>query len=342
MRSGNCKSDALVFSCLYGYNYYQKTGSVSEGDADIRAVHVLSGTKVAIRPEVSLSKEAGTEKWRSFIEFPADLHRFLWPVDVVSLDNEEKQLGLAFPVRGLPKLKPFRTILYSDQLLDWRKDRIQTLISHLLEAFCSLHASGYAYHCFDLDRMYYNPEDLTVLLDFSLSMTKTFGQLRRTESVPSESVAIEMMPPWHSASKVCEMSLADDYYSITVMLFRLMTGRMPYQGRLMDGFGDMMNPLRDTDEGNHAAMFRHYLSNPIFIFDPGSNVNSIGLLSSEQKFTDRWESLPDRVQNMFRQALCQKNVEEVPERRRCYSPAKWLKALEQECFCGNTSGKREH
>ena len=325
--------DQLVFSCLSGYNYYQiANGGSSAGNSNIRAVHMLNGTEVEIRPNDTLSKEVCSKKWYYFIEFPADIRNILWPVDIVLLSQDEKHFGLVFRRRAFPKLEPFREILYNEELLDWRKNNIQYLSVNFLDVCESLHSAGYAYHCFDLNRMYYNPKNMSVRFDFSLSLSRTHGELYKTETIQKDDVAIEMLPPWHKPFESHDMSLADDYYSITAMLFRLMIGRMPYQGRMMDGAGDMMNALRDTDELNHSIMFEQYLSQPIFIFDPDNNINMIGLLTNEQIFIDRWNTLPAKVQDMFLKVLCQKNVELDPDRRICYSPQQWRDVLGQECF----------
>lgn len=333
MRSEKNKYGQLIFSCLSGYNYYKINDRVpSKNIPNISAVHMQNGAEVEIHPRDLLTKEACLEKWRGFIEYPADIRSIIWPIDIVFLDENEEHFGFVYRKRAFPKLELLKKILYNDTLLDWRNENIQHLIVNFLNVCDSLHFYGYAYHGFDLAHMYYNPDDMSVLLDFSLSLSKTYGQLHRTETIAENDVAIEMLPPWHQPFKPNDMDLSDDYYSITALLFRLMIGRMPYQGRLMDGAGDMMNSLRDTDELNHLKMFEQYLSQPVFIFDPYNSINSIGLVTSEEKYIARWDALPEKVRDMFLNTLCQKNVERSPNDRKCYSPEDWLKILSHECF----------
>ena len=65
--------------------------------------------------------------------------------------------------------------------------------------------------------------------------------------IPGEDVAIEFLAPWVPAEGTVQVDLICEYYAIAAILFRAMIGRMPYQGRQMDGHGNIMNLLTDTE-----------------------------------------------------------------------------------------------
>ena len=323
----------MVFSSLSGYNFYNIVNQfVDEYEKDkALAVHELNGSEVEIRYDANLSNSIVLEKWKYFIEHPIDISSILWPVDIIRSD--EGKYGLVFRRRAFPPLKSFKEILYNDSKLDWRNTDIQRLINNFLDLCSKLHNGGYVYHCFDIDRMRYNPKDMSILFDFSLSMTRKSDDVEKSEKVSHLDVGIEFLAPWQELLEDNMMTLIDDYYSITAILFRLMIGRMPYQGRLMDGNGHMMNYLQDTDENNHITMFRKYREQPVFIFDDQNKENAIGIFSEEEIYIERWNALPESIKKMFNDVLNEKNVKKDAEKRIYYSPDEWLNILNNKCFC---------
>ncbi len=321
-----------VFSSLSGYNFYYITEKFKDeyGNIKARAVHELNGTDVEIRYDIALSTGRTLKKWKYFIEHPIDINNILWPVDIIR--DDEGVYGLVFRRRAFPPLKPFKDRLYNDEKLDWRNDDIQKLTINFLDLCKKIHDGGYAYHCFDICRMRFNPQDMDILFDFSLSMSRTYGELKKEEKINHADVGIEFLSPWLEMHEDNKMSLEDDYYSIAAILFRLMIGRMPYQGRLMDGMGDMMNLLRDIDENNHISMFAKYREHPVFIFDENNKENTIGIFSEEEIFIERWNALPENVKKMFNDVLNENNVKADNENRITYSPEEWLEVLVNQCF----------
>lgn len=328
----NSKIDSkkLVFSCLSGYNFYHVTQEIVDpsGCKKTLAIHQLNDTDVEIRFDTALKGVKSLNRWKYFIEHPVDITNILWPVDII---KDEDQYGLVFRRRAFPALEPLKKLLYNDMKLDWRQENIQKLILGFLNLCQNIHTHGYAYHCFDMERMYYNPKDMSLLFDFSLSMARTYDQLHHEETIGMEDVGIEFLPLWHDMDHANKLTLADDYHAITVILFRMMVGRMPYQGRLMDGIGDMMNLLRDVDENSHVNMFRQYREKPVFIFDPEDQRNAIGLFDDEQDFIDRWEALPANVREMFTKVLCGDNIRRDQQSRISCSTEEWIGMLTQ-CF----------
>ncbi len=311
-----------VFSCLSGHNLYQPTGIKNT------LTHVLSGTNVSIRFIDAINSVIVERQWRRFIERPVNIQNITWPVDIVSINKD--RMGLIFRQRAFPNMQPMKTLLYSAQALDWRTDLIKAICRNLLKTLQDLHDGGYAYHAFDMNQMFYSVKDNSVMIHFSLTMAHHGDNLTSLEVVDPDLVGVEFLPPWIPFDRRNRMAMIDDYYATAAMLFRLLVGRMPYQGRTMDGQGDMMDPLRDTDPQEHEHMFRHYHDHPIFIFDPKDTSNAIGEHSNEYDYIERWETLPERIRNMFIDTFSQENLELTYLKKKVYSIKEWAEALTAE------------
>lgn len=310
----------MRFSCLSGHNIYVPSGYDS---STMR--HLLSNTDVTIKAVNNFDAELMENKWRYFIERPIDIKSVTWPLDMVSLNEE--QIGLVFRKRAFPKMEAFKKLLYVSSLLDWKRPEIKKLIRNLLSVFIDIHNGGYAYHSFDMNRMYYNEKTSEVLVEFSLGMSRHFRNIAHLEEVDVQEIAVEFLPPWVDFDARGTLSLSDDYYSIAALLFRLMIGRMPYEGRIMDGQGFIMDERRDLDPVEHIRMFRYYHKNPVFIFDEDDRTNSVGLYTNEDKFVERWEELPQTIRNMFIETFSKKHLNERYIDRRLYTVDEWLRAL---------------
>lgn len=79
-----------------------------------------------------------------------------------------------------------------------------------------------------------------------------------------------------------------DLYSLAVLMFRLLIGRFPFEGSLMDGIP------RNIDQ-----WIIRYFQNALFIFDEKDASNSIGDFSHEKIIVTRWNSLTDELRRMF-------------------------------------------
>ncbi|MBQ9414346.1 MAG: hypothetical protein IJU16_04380 [Clostridia bacterium] len=266
------------------------------------------------------------DKWRYFIEYPVNIARYLWPVDIVEISDGK--MGLVFRKRAFPKMEPLKKLLYSPEQLNWRNESIQRVIRNILLAFDELHSGGYSYHAFDMERMFYNENTGDILIDFSMAMSRHLFDRHHKDWVSAQNICIEFLPPWSKFREDGEFSLEDDYYSLAAMLFRLMIGRMPYQGRLMDGVGDMMDRQRDIDQGMHLIMVEYYHEHPVFIFDETDSSNHIGLYSHEEKIIEKWEDLPKTIQDMFRATFSKENIQNVWHRT-LYSARDWMAAFEK-------------
>ncbi len=319
---GNDINTQMLFSRLSGYNIYVPSKHDPSGMS-----HFLSNDDVIVRPMPALDLDSVNEKWRYFVENPVDISSVLWPIDIVDLPDGI--IGLVFRKRALPKLEPLKNLLYNSLLLSWKKDEIKQITANLLLTFSDIHENGYAYHSFDVEHIYFSRSNGKVFFDFSIGMARHFDSKVIESKVDFDSISIEFLPPWRSFEDRAHLSLVDDYYSISALIFRLLIGRMPYQGRIMDGQGDMMDLLRDVDPADHYRMFEHYHSNPIFVFDPNDKRNSIGLYTHEEKNVELWEDLPDEIKLMFIETFSNSNVAAPQSEKKLYKPSEWYDALKK-------------
>ena len=325
---------AILFSSLSGYNFYTLDPK-KKPSGFYCGKHCISGEEVEIRFS---DQPRWINGWRNIIEYPADSEFYLWPVDVVSyFDGTNQKQGLvfqrqSFPAKSFPQLEPLKKFLYTDELLDWRTEPVKRFLYHFLDCAIHLNNGGYAYFDYNLDRIYYNPQDMNVLFDFTPYITRLDGDRYRSEKIPGADVAIEFLAPWVPAEGTVQVDLICEYYAIAAILFRAMIGRMPYQGRQMDGHGNIMNLLTDTDAMLHRQMFLVYRSNPRFIFEPGQHENTIGQFDNEKKYKERWKALPEQIQTMMMQVLCMKNAKADNLDRVVYSPQEWMEAFSRYIF----------
>lgn len=320
-------SNNLIFSFISGYNYYIITDWKDDNLCD--AYHCVDETEVNIVfKDITLKQD----KWKQYIEYPPDVEMLEWPVDiVVRYEERSERIGLVFRKKAYPKLTSIKKILYNDLLLDWRKDNIRTIINNFLTKMDSIDKCGYFYHDFNLQKIKYD-DNYRIFIPFNLSITRSNEQNNYKERIDKKELSIECIPPWIDWNEEeTYMGRECAYYSIAVILFRLMIGRMPYQGRFMDDWGGIMNELKDTDETIHIQMFKEYIKQSVFIFEENS-LNSIGDITYEEKFVERWEQLPHDMQKMFIEVFSHKNIISKETERVVYSPEEWLNIINSQCY----------
>ena len=338
------KRDRYVFSCLSGYNIYTQSD-----DQAHPWVHLFSSEQVNFR-ELPQSgdgdRAAEREKWRAFIEYPVDIRQFLWPVDLVELP-ENNRLAWVFKERPMPKRRPIKDLLYlPPSRLGWKNERVMRTVRSLLTAFGELHAGGYVYHAFDIRTIYVEDKTDEVVVDFSHAMARHLFRADHRDIVYKDDVLIEYQPPWadYLEKPIAVSSLYDDYYSIAAMLFKLMVGLLPYQGKSTGGYYNRLrNPLNDDSVYYEQMMRQYFLRDapdsagsrgkeraiPVFVFDPDDDSNAIGEFSEDELLTERWEELPGEIREMFLKTFSKDNSRLAPERRTLYSAGEWLSALQR-------------
>ena len=350
-RDNGQKQNELLFSLLSGYDFYRITQSNETGWL---GTHVQSGNIVRIKAIGKRETPIGAEellRHRRYIWHTMPQDHYEWPIDLAEYQDQQQMYVQCyiFPLKPYPGFTPIRELLYQEKTsrrLDWRNAEIKEICRNLLKVFSGLHKSGYFYNDFCIDRIFYEPKTRDVFLRFSSGIRlyeqkeekpeymewKPFlnqeASLKAGEQeiVPVKDISIEFAPPYIYDGT--EYSGNIDDFSICSMLFRMMIGRMPYEGKGLNSFGEVFDPIRDVDRAAHEYYFEHYHQYPKFIFDPEDNSNSLGPMSENDLPKERWEKLPDKIKEMFQESL----ADYVQGKGRLYPPEEWLDVLNQLCW----------
>ena len=328
------RGQRLEYSAISGFNYYYLLPQKDEQKEMQIALHGQSDVSVYLilaEPRRKINIKSQINRYRHIILNPMPQKSFEWPVDLIHCNWDEEpspkeQLYFVFPQRAFLRYQPIKKLLYQkkdSEVLDWRNPKVETVIRNFLAVIYSLHQSGYRYNDFNIERILYNEENGEILLRHTTAIRQKKNSEKFDE--PTD-IAIEFAPPF-SCSET-------DYFSTAAMLFRLMIGRLPYEGKGLANYGTVFDPLRDREKDvlMHSNYFEHYHDYPCFIFDPDDSSNHLAPMQENDRPRDRWESLPNEIKQMFLNSL---GNAEVSKRDKLvlYSPKQWLDAL--ECYCWN-------
>lgn len=356
LKNAEDKEYEIEYSLLSGYNFYKVS---HDKEQTYLGIHVQSGSAVRITIiGKTLSPLARHEiLWhQKYIWKSMPQEHYEWPIDLIEYQDKNHKFiqCYVFPLKAYPKYIPIRELLYQEKIskrLDWRNEEIKDICRGLLSVFDQLHNNGYYYNDFCIDRIYFEPETKEIFLRYThairafeqkprepeyidyITDSDPFRAIGEQEKVNVNEISIEFAPPYiYEGTEYC--GNIDDY-SIASMLFRLMIGRLPYEGKGLSGFGEVFDPVRDVDVKAHEWYFEHYHQYPKFIFDSDDNSNSLGLMSENDFPRDRWEKLPDRIKEMFQESLSHY----VQGQGKLYSPKEWLKELNHLCWNEQKKGQ---
>jgi ribosomal protein L7/L12 len=319
----------MLYSCCSGYNFYfwqyRRSCEVFRKRKSI-IQHVKTEEYFYITPfPDDLNNDVDLNYWVELIRKPVDLKHYIWPVDIITLPDSAGNAiyALVFPIRALPVFENISTLLTNEIQAGWNMQWVQKLIANLLDAWCHFDDSKYAYHEFSVDNMFYQKENFNVMFDFSFSTHKT-ENLYDTRPVSKERITPDYTDSYYYLdTRNSLMDLASDYYSIAVILFKLMIGILPYQGKVMEH-----EP--NTSELEHKNWLRIYHKNTYFIFDLEDETNHIGGetgFAKDEIFVGRWKELPEHIRNMFHNVFQTANVLRTANNLIFYSPHQWKEAL---------------
>ena len=332
----NKHNNEIFFSSLSGYNYYMSDGSIKMIDGHCSLIHCQSNENVILK---SLSLNSFSEYlWRYFLSNPPTSKHFLWPEDIVWLNetslDDFGNYGIIFDAASLGELEPLSKIVFEDNshVLDYRDKNIQKLIISLLESLSMLEESGYVYNSYDINRIHYNPKTMDVYFSFSTSTvlkkdTKDFFKFFNND------VSIDFLPPWVNIEKMDNLNIDSANYSFAALLFRLMVGRLPYQGSAQHGdvTGYLMKAIaEEQDQGaRHFQTIMQYRNVPIFVFDPSDNSNDPGARNIDRAIAERWESLPVEIRSSFQKTFSKGNINCHYNDREVISLSEWSRLIKE-------------
>lgn len=321
----------VLYSVCSGFNFYQQVAGQKcsvFGKSKNIVQHVKTGDLFYLSelPQF-MTKRFKMNFWTSLIRRPVDLEHFIWPVDIVSMpDVNSSPYAMVFPVRARPAYNKLTDALSDVENLGWQQEWVRKLIADFLDAWCNFEMSPYAYHEFSEQNMFWYKEKISskchVLFDFSFS-THGVRDMYTLGPVESNRITPEYADSLYYENGQLSMDRASDYYSIAVILFKLLIGRLPYQGAVVEH-------EQNATETEHANWIRIYHENPYFIFDEQDDINRIGGISgfsSDRVYVKRWEELPRSVRNMFHNVFQTANVRRTANELFFYSPTEWRNAL---------------
>lgn len=239
-----------------------------------------------------------------------------------------------FAQRAFTNYVPLKKLLYQrrdSKVLDWRNSQICLVCTSFLNAMKQLDESEYNYNDFNIDRIVFQESTGNVILRYTPHVRSRNGKGGLDKLIPSK-MAQEFAPPYLFSDDFDGfLPMQSDYYSIAAILFRLMIGRLPYEGRGLSNYGQVFDPIRNADVLSHNNYFEHYHKYPHFIFDTQDESNRIAPMQENDLVRNRWECLPTRIKEMFQDSLCESTAESLSSEK-LYSPAQWLEACNGYCW----------
>lgn len=174
------------------------------------------------------------------------------------------------------------------------------LAKNLLNAWCSLDEARYLYHEFSFNNMFSNMDN-KAMLDFSFSVQE-YNSVSDGKQVPMNRINPDYADVYYFQRKSSEMDAVSNYFSMTVILFRLLVGLLPYQGRLLEG-------VHNITKQEHSEWIKKYHQNPFFIFDEKEDVNRISSTTAySEQYEKRWERLSPTARAMFAEVFDSDNA----------------------------------
>ena len=319
--AGN-KREQLLFSVCSGYNYY----TVTE-----RRINILGSERQVIRhyktgEEYFIAEVAKNDfyldRYISIIRRCVSSSHIEWPIDIVKF-NEEYYLVFSF-VNIPRKLFPLKKLLTDDVIGDnikYGKQHFE-LVSDFLDAMIELDEGGYAFYGLsDDDCIYYF--DNRIFLSFK----KTITSKDHPFPLSFHSVDPQYADPYFFTEKANHsMDYLSMYHTVSVILFRLLIGKLPYDGSIMASV---------PDRGEYEWINYYHGNSIYFIFGDESDSdgrNKIGVFASDEMYIERWNKLSPEIQDFFTRIFQHKNA--MRESTPFYiTPRQW-----KEIFTGWSDG----
>lgn len=284
-------ADTLWYSVYAGANQYQEDSSEYtwlDGTAYPVIRHAASGEQFHLRPaDVQMSAAQIADLTAHGVP-----EAFAWPVDAVVRGKGEEPYRCVFRNVPVTKLRSLTERTADRNITDDPAEAAASVqfARQIVHDARHFYACGYAYYGWHPEKIYPSVDGSRLYYDFS----GTADRIAPEKPFPQAGVYKLMTDPAKT-----QYGEDLDYFGLMVLLFYVLTGRFPYEGRLMDGIGN-------SAESEREAWYEVYRQNAVFIFDPHDTRNSVGTFAHEKVFLSRWEALPADVRTVFTQTFCGK------------------------------------
>lgn len=314
--------DSIYMSMISSYNLYIDAGefinTISCNDA-LLVKHINSGEQYYCVKIKNLGFNYALTVWQKIILKPAGKN-FFWPVDIINMVNDnasEDVFCLVFPCKYFPEVNALSELSKQNNYLGLEHSHIKSIVIELLKAFKSLHGCSYLYNIWDENNLFVSKNDDSLLIPFSEAMTVNAD--KKATKIGSDYYFTAYTDPYAYDNKY-KYDLKSELYGLAAMLFRLLIGKYPYEGSLMDGI-----PKATPSEMLYWK--KEYISHPIFIFDENDRRNSIGDFEHERIYLRRWNSLSIELKNMFTDVFNESNILRKKDNVVSFMSQDWEKEL---------------
>ena len=327
------KKYSIIHSLISGHNFYFYDSQAK--------INILKERKIVLEHGVNESKyyaeiipilyvkKFKINYWADIIKKPVNKKYYIWPVDIIELS--QGRIALVFPYRpvnGYDLLQPILSNLALDSHHHKGIDDVSNcyIVKSLLEAWCSLDDLSYSYHGFSYSNIYYSKvNNYDTLFEFSFSVYAYKTPLYENE-VEVNKLITDYIDSYHFHKKDKKMDLYSEYFTMAVILFKLLIGLLPFQGRILEGEPNM-------DEEQHNKWITIYHNHPIFIFNELDKSNHLSLTVDPDTYYKRWGKLNETTRSMFMKVFETDNVLRKNASYISYPPIKWRESMESFVNC---------
>ncbi len=226
--------------------------------------------------------------------------RFIWPIDIVTLDNEsdydsmwlnmdedesEQQFGYLMPLIDTQRFAELGEV--QAHLKPAPSLPILCEISYqIANSYRALHLSGYCYRDISAGNLLFDPQTGDILICDNDNVGINY------ESHSQVWGTMEYMAP-EVVRGEADPSTQTDLHSLAVLLFNLWVWHHPLHGEL-----EYQISVWDI-----PAKRRIYGETPVFIFDPTDKSNQLPNDPEYNTARQRWNYCPPELQNLFNRAF---------------------------------------
>ena len=327
--------DELCYSSIYGRGVYRVTeqnvqdpvycGRENTGTSPLLE-NIITGEVFYMR--LVTCNHNSMLRYKDRILNPPDRSRILWPVDLVTLSEEQKRpcslyaaniysasssaanpncsRAVLFPFGDYPARVDLDTRLSRVKDKTWRNPAVRKMAYQIITAIGRINSYGYVYNDFHSSRLLFDDSD-DLFLDFSTQihcrgeLDSSDGKVRTMCAIKAGEYPLEFAEPAAVQGKIGHFDLRSQNYSLTALLFYLLFNRYAYDGRLLTDY-------IDDSVLHHYSKFKAYHLLPVFIFDPNDMQNALGAFDDELAIIELWNECPENIRKMFEEALKQENA----------------------------------